>query len=114
MADGIGRQPPVLLLGDMQHRDERGARLGIQRDQIAGALLVLRRQTRHYRSTPPMIGSMELMMATASATKAPRIMTGRHWRLAKEGSRMCIRYGFPGAAPTREQPNSPRGDSTGA
>ena len=34
----LGAQPAVLLLGQMAQRDERGAPLGVQRDELLGAL----------------------------------------------------------------------------
>src|SRR5881396_1345663 len=55
----------------------------------------------HYRSTSPMIGSMEEMMATASATKRPCIMCGIVWRFTNDGARMCTRYGRAEPSDTR-------------
>jgi hypothetical protein len=52
-----------------------------------------RRQQGAHRSTSPSTGSTDEMMATASATRRPRIMCGRHWMLTNDGARMCRRYG---------------------
>ena len=89
--DGFGGEPAVLLLGHVQDRHQRRARHRVQRDQVAGALNVLGRQTGHYRSTSPMMGSIDEMMATASATKRPCIMWGIVWRFTNDGARMCMR-----------------------
>ena len=47
----------------------------------------------HHRSTSPMIGSTEEMMATPSAIRPFCIRWGRVWRLMKLGARTCTRYG---------------------
>ena len=46
---GLGREPPVLLLGHVEHRDQRRPGLGVQGDQVLGPLDVLRREPRHQR-----------------------------------------------------------------
>ena len=48
----------------------------------------------YYRSTSPMMGSIEEMLATASATMPPRSMWGRAWRFTNDGPRTWNRYGL--------------------
>ena len=36
LGHGLGAQPAVLLLGQVAQRDQRGARLGVERDQLLG------------------------------------------------------------------------------
>src|SRR5439155_1376623 len=101
MLDGLGSEPAVLLLGHVQDRHQCGARHGVERDQVPGALDVLSRQTGHYLSTSPIMGSIDEMMATASATKRPCIMCGIVWRFTNDGARMCTRYGRAEPSDTR-------------
>ena len=91
MLHGVLGQPPVLLLGDVEQGDERGAGNRVEGDGLSGALNVVGGKPRHYLSTSPMIGSTEEMTATASATRPPLSMIGSVWRLANEGARMCRR-----------------------
>ncbi len=88
-----GTQPAVLLLGQVAERDESGARLGVERDQLLGPGADVRVEVAH-RSTSPMTGSTDEMTATASAMVPPRSSNGRACRLTKLGARMCMRYGF--------------------
>ena len=92
-AHGLGDQPAVLLLGQVAQRDEGGALLGVERDQLLGLLAQFGVEVAH-RSTSPMTGSTEEMTATASAMVPPRSSNGRACRLTKLGARMCMRNGF--------------------
>ena len=106
-------EPAVLLLGQVAERDERRAGLGVEGDDLSGALDGRSRQVRSaaaaaaggggvppaggpvaHRSTSPITGSMVEHTATASASRPPRIISGRPCRLTKLGPRMCIRYGL--------------------
>ena len=93
LAHGLGDQPAVLLLGQVAQRDERRARLGVERDQLLGPGADVGGEVAH-RSTSPMTGSTEEMTATASAMVPPRSSNGRACRLTKLGARMCMRNGF--------------------
>ena len=110
---GLGREPPVLLLGQVAERDERRAGLGIEGDELPGPFEGRRGQVHRpehggragpagcahrdgagrsgHRSTSPITGSMVEQTATASASSPPRIITGSPWRLTKLGPRMCMR-----------------------
>ena len=44
-----------------------------------------------YRSTSPITGSSEAMVATVSAIRESAMAIGRAWRLENEGARVCIR-----------------------
>ena len=81
----------VLLLREVHERDQRRLRLRVAGDDLAGERDI--RIGESHRSTSPRTGSTEEITATASATRPPRIMCGRHWMLANEGPRMCMRYG---------------------
>ena len=109
----LGREPPVLLLGQVAERDQRRTRLGVEGDELPGPFEGLGRQVPRpghggrggpagrahrdgagrfaHRSTSPITGSMVEQTATASASSPPRIITGSPWRLTKLGPRMCIR-----------------------
>ena len=110
---GLGGEPTVLLLGHVAEGDEGRAGFGVQGDGLPGPLEEvagqvggprrgrgggppaglhgLRGLRPAHRSTSPITGSMVEQTATASASRPPRIMTGRAWRLTKLGPRMCIR-----------------------
>jgi NADH-quinone oxidoreductase subunit D len=96
----VGGEVAVLLLHQVQQRDQRRPRLGVHRDGVPGAGLVLLGQPAQ-RSTSPITGSIDEMTATASATRPPFSITGSVWRLANDGPRMCIRYGLAEPSETR-------------
>src|SRR5207302_6372850 len=86
---GVGREPAVLLLGQVQQGDQGRAAVRVEPDRPLGALDSVGRETGHaYRSTSPMMGSTDEMIATASATMPPRIITGSAWRFTNDGARM--------------------------
>ena len=93
LAQGLGDQPAVLLLGQVAQRDEGRARLGVERDELLGPAADVGGEVAH-RSTSPMTGSTEEMTATASAMVPPRSSSGSACRLTKLGARMCMRNGF--------------------
>src|SRR3954452_19485867 len=94
----------------------RGAELGTggaaleRRRPVVGA--GVRAGTGHYRSTPPMTGSMEPTAVMTSATMPPIEIADADCRLTKDGSRKCTRYGRVPPSLTTWAPSPPRGDST--
>src|SRR5690606_4411798 len=90
----------VLLLREVAERDQRGARPGVPGDDLLGECDVRVGEPAH-RSTSPMIGSTEEMIATVSARNESFIMWGRVWRFTKLGPRMCIRWGLDVPSETR-------------
>src|SRR6202034_3606498 len=86
----LGAEPTILFLRQVTKGQQRRARLGIEGDQLAGPGCHRRVEVAH-RSTSPITGSTDEMMATASAIIPPRSITGSVWRLTKLGPRMCIR-----------------------
>ena len=84
----------VLRLGHVQQRDEGRARHGVAPDDLGGQLDVLVAETSHQRSTSPMMGSTEEMMATASATRRSSSRYGSACRFTKLGALMCMRSGL--------------------
>ena len=91
VGEGVGGEVPVLLLGQVQQRDARGAGLRVAGDDRLGALDVVGAQSRHYLSTSPITGSTEEMTATASATMPPRSRCGNVCRFTNDGPRMWSR-----------------------
>ena len=77
----------------MAQRYQRGARLGVERDQLLGPAADVGLEVAH-RSTSPMTGSTDEITATASAMRPPRSSRGSACRLTKLGPRMCMRYGL--------------------
>ncbi len=100
LGDRLGSQPAVLFLCQMADGYESRARMRVERDQLMGALYHLGREVAAHRSTSPMTGSTDDMVAMASATKPPRSITARLWRFTKDGPLMCIRYGFAESSET--------------
>ena len=85
--------PPVLLLREVQQRNQRRLLHRVPGDDFFcdGEVLAGEVGLGHQRSTSPMIGSTLEMIATASAISAFCIMWGIVWRLMNEGPRTCIR-----------------------
>ncbi|CPU63568.1 Uncharacterised protein [Mycobacteroides abscessus] len=95
----------------MQHRQQRGAGLGIARDDLRGVGGEARRRLRvvpgagtpggrpvrrrsgvdGHRSTPPSTGSRDATATTTSATWPPSHIAATAWRLLNDGSRKCAR-----------------------
>ena len=92
--------PPLLLLGQVEQRDDRRPGTRVTVDDFAGRPLVRRVEVTH-RSTSPMMGSTDEMTATPSAIRPPSMRWGSVWRFTKLGPRMCIRYGFGPPSDTR-------------
>ena len=89
---GVVGDVAVLLLRQVQQRDERGLAHRVAGDDVLGDRRVLGGEAGHdYRSTSPMIGSTDEMTATASAIRPPRSMWGIDCRFTKDGPRMCMR-----------------------
>src|SRR5690606_11900641 len=98
---GVVRDPAVLLLRQVQQRDQGRLLHRVAGEDLLGAPQVLRAEAGHQRSTSPMIGSTEEMTATASAMSPPCMRCGSVWRFTKLGPRMCIRYGLELPSETR-------------
>ena len=88
---GVVGDVAVLLLRQVQERDQRRLGPRVPSDDLGGNAEVRSREASHQRSTSPMIGSTDEIAATASAIRPPRIMWGRVWRFTKLGPRMCMR-----------------------
>src|ERR1700756_4720371 len=67
----------------------------------------------HYRSTPPITGSMDAIAGITSARLPPSHSTETACKWWNEGSRRCARYGMVPPSLTTWQPSSPLGDSIG-
>ncbi len=61
-----------------------------------------------------MTGSIEAMATMTSEIIEPSLITDVPWRLTKDGSRKCARYGRVPPSDTAWQPISPRGASIDA
>src|SRR5205807_5103771 len=88
---GLGAEPTLLGLGQVADGHQRRARVGVQRHELAGLGHGLGAEAGHQRATSPKIGSMEEMMATASATRPPCTMVAMLCRLLNDGARMWSR-----------------------
>ena len=92
MHHGILGYVTILFLRQMQQRNQRRLLARKSADYFLGDGYSFAGKTAH-RSTSPSTGSIDEITATASATKPPRIMCGRHCTLTKLGARTCMRYG---------------------
>jgi hypothetical protein len=90
LGDALVAQVAVLLLGEVQQGQHRRAGLGVERDDLDGALADVAAKVAH-RSTSPMTGSTVEMQVMASETDPPRISSGTAWRFTKLGARTCRR-----------------------
>ena len=88
--DPLGAHVALLGLHEVQHRQQRRARLGVATSEL-GELGHGRLGDGHQRSTPPITGSMLATAATTSATWPPSHMAATDCRLLKLGSRKCTR-----------------------
>src|SRR5262249_51630810 len=89
LADRVRRQPAVLVLGEAERRDRRGARaLGKARAHLLD--LVVQR----HRSTSPITVSSEPTIAIMSATSASLMQVAVASSATNEGARNFTRQGF--------------------
>src|SRR5699024_4459209 len=97
--DAFGGHRSLHRLQQMQHRQQRGPRLGVTVDDLLQlvqrglAQLVLAQLVLAHRSTPPMTGSILASATTTSAIMPPSVITEVPCRFTKDGSRKCARYG---------------------
>src|SRR5206468_5805266 len=139
VADRIGRDIALLLLRQIERRQDRRAAAigGIALDDLVEPRPVLRRvdkrgpflfelalgsmeagvvghlRMKAHRSTSPMTTSIDPITAMTSAINPPTIMRSSAWHASSDGARDFTRHGRLVPSDTIEKPCSPRGPSTG-
>src|SRR5690606_36321984 len=96
-------------LHEVQHRQERTARVGVPPHEFLEFGERGARVRGAHRSTPPMTGSIEATATMTSDSMPPSLMIDVACRLTKDGSRKCARYGRVPPSLTRWHAISPRG-----
>ena len=100
----------LLRLHQVKQRQQRGPRLRVPSGDLRGVRLQPGQRfltERHYRSTPPITGSIDAIAGITSARLPPSHSTETACRWWNEGSRRCARYGRVPPSLTTWQPSSP-------